>query len=335
MLLYRLPWFSRIWIIQEIALASRAVVSYGKFHLEWSDLLKSFHIMNRLSSRNNTWTNHHAPGTLNMYKILKFCEVARRQSSRTTYMYVLILGRDFKATDPRDKIIGFHSIVEKEEMFGISPFKPDYTISISKLYHRFAVHLVDITCGQALLSFAGLHRRGTALSESNVPSWVADWTGQSILQGGKVIATMRPVTYKASGMLPPAIMLMAPSPNEDPDVMSMEGIEFDRIVNTTNALELAEGGSDEQEQFPLWYLQAVTAMHHIKDTRHPTQRRYNDIDDAFIRTLLMDDLYTGGNLIPNISPLLHLKPTIRQMLNPLVFPISSILKKKPKLPRRC
>ena len=323
--LYSLPWFFRTWIVQEIALAARAVVTFGKFHFEWDELVRSYRLMTRLrQSRRIPACEARVQGILNLNKILSLSETAKRESTNATYLYIMILGRDFDASDPRDKITGLHGVVHENTYQGLPPFQPDYTIPVDTLYHRFAIHLADRDMAQPMLNFAGLHRRGPALQSTDAPSWVPDWTGQAVNRTSRVAATIRPEPYDASYGRAPGIKLASPGPEVDPDIMWAKGIHFDKIIDLTDTLRPSEGeqAPDERDgvRFPSWYPQARTVLNGLERRDAQATVRYGDIRDAFIRTLLMNDTYTGGNAIPGISPLLSLKETMGQLLKFFAVP---------------
>ncbi|PMD47969.1 hypothetical protein L207DRAFT_628518 [Hyaloscypha variabilis F] len=82
-------------------------------------------------------------------------------------LYVLELGRDLKASDPRDKVYGFLGLTR----VGIIP---DYKKDVREVYIETALHLLRLTGITQTLNLAGMENE----QKFELPSWVPNWTSR-------------------------------------------------------------------------------------------------------------------------------------------------------------
>ncbi|MCJ1247936.1 hypothetical protein MMC30_005151 [Trapelia coarctata] len=93
------PWFSRTWVIQEIALASKAMLFCGMFTLDWSVLITATQWLVHTRSRPSIDPNIN----LSMHIALVLGDPNK---SDEILMSLLDICREFDATDRRDKVYG-------------------------------------------------------------------------------------------------------------------------------------------------------------------------------------------------------------------------------------
>lgn len=92
-------WFSRIWIIQEIAFAESILVLCGSYSLLWEDCIKACEFLS-YSVGNDLQTPSRIPYAGSNAEILS----SFQESDPTNLLDVLVMTRSFEASDPRDKI---------------------------------------------------------------------------------------------------------------------------------------------------------------------------------------------------------------------------------------
>ncbi|RSL53138.1 hypothetical protein CEP54_010545 [Fusarium duplospermum] len=140
------PYFSRVWVIQEIASAKEALVLCAGQTMHWS----FFHTnLRRLAI--TTWVQQF--------------DRARRIDI-DSFITLLQDTRGCQATDPRDKVFA---------LLGLStaPLDPDYTLSPQAVYTGLAASLV--TNGKELAGrILDLASHGQSMP--GLPSWVPDWS---------------------------------------------------------------------------------------------------------------------------------------------------------------
>jgi hypothetical protein len=91
--LFSRPWFTRVWVIQELALSPYAIVVCGKFQIDWDLIAKAYAISN------TNFEVHNHLGT-----ILRFRNWPSDLADDIFCHVIMAWHKD--ATDPRDKIYG-------------------------------------------------------------------------------------------------------------------------------------------------------------------------------------------------------------------------------------
>lgn len=92
-------WFSRVWIIQEIAFSTSIMVLYGRYSLPWEDCVKACEFLS-YSVVGDLQTSRETPFTGSNADILSQFQ----QSNSNDLLNVLVYTRPFEASDPKDKI---------------------------------------------------------------------------------------------------------------------------------------------------------------------------------------------------------------------------------------
>ncbi|KAF4452107.1 hypothetical protein F53441_5040 [Fusarium austroafricanum] len=144
-------YFSRIWVVQEIASAKQAEVLHARQSMSWN----FFH-------RN---LRH-----LSIKKWMRHFDQPRQIEDVHLFLTLLEDTRDCNASDPRDKMFALLGLWKVD-------LDPDYTLSTQAVYTGLASRLVidkDQEVAGRLLDMAS-HRR----SMPGLPSWVPDWSVKS------------------------------------------------------------------------------------------------------------------------------------------------------------
>lgn len=157
----RRPYFSRIWVVQEIALSKNAVL-VDKDEYPWS-------IFGSVKA---------APPR----KPLLSLAVIRQLQDPSQLMSMLRLGRDCQSSDPRDKVFALLGLIVGA---GAEGLVADYSRSVADVYTWIARYLIDVQKVAALdiLGEVNLVEQG-ASQAYDLPSWVPDWSnsGQTFRQ---------------------------------------------------------------------------------------------------------------------------------------------------------
>lgn len=147
-------YFSRLWILQEIALARQAEVLCGESSLEWKHIID------------------HGLGEHQIQSSLKDSVLGFNRSIVMVpdiELFVLDRGRHALCQDPRDKVYGLLGLLPGRR---IGTIGADYSVSVQQLYTSLAVELAQLHGWFAVLSRAGSRYRNL----DSLPSWVPDWT---------------------------------------------------------------------------------------------------------------------------------------------------------------
>ena len=165
--LFRKPWFSRTWVVQEYGLAKTAIAMFGDqtipFHyigMAALILLQSFreHLVPLQVKQTVDMVNH-------LY--LMFSPDVQFRN----FTHLIDNARLFQATDPRDKIYAFLEHPHARLSTGEAIIEPDYRKSTLEVYREAAVTLIQH--GQSIdILCAVQHDPNTPAVDPNFPSWV-------------------------------------------------------------------------------------------------------------------------------------------------------------------
>lgn len=188
----RHPWFSRVWIVQEVAAARELAVAYGGILIDWESMASAIRVLSRPGIRDLLILNSEdVEGvTQSIGNILELTIIAARVREARAGGRVIevkkltaadslpsLLGRTirFMATDPRDRIYALQSLALPTRLPHESPLhlEYDYTLQVEVLYLTLAIAvLFEFPDPFYMMSYAGLDKRGAL----DLPSWCPDWT---------------------------------------------------------------------------------------------------------------------------------------------------------------
>ncbi|PSN63313.1 HET-domain-containing protein [Corynespora cassiicola Philippines] len=172
------PWWSRIWVIQEIVFPKDVSVTYGRLSADW-DLFAS---AAKGYLRHSTSCCSHAVADLprDLTKVLtdfstriqdiENLRLAIHHPDGEKYSLLTLLKRfqGRKASDARDKVYALLSLAEAG--LKIENLSPDYSLDVVEVYTKATF--------ESILSTRSLSVFNTDLSRkfrTDLPSWVPDW----------------------------------------------------------------------------------------------------------------------------------------------------------------
>jgi hypothetical protein len=192
--LLRNAWFDRVWVVQEVALASTIRVYYGKIEIQWKSIVDAVSVINQHQplgallgcTTHNTRRQLPPSSTHNLPIIHEFRQsLHAEQREPLSFASILFCCSHLKATDPRDKIFGiqgFSNIDRDDHKYQL--IAPSTTKSVVKVFKDAAEYLLYSDTRLRLLSFAGIgyfEKINPILSpdaSETLPSWCPDWTRQ-------------------------------------------------------------------------------------------------------------------------------------------------------------
>jgi hypothetical protein len=209
------PWWGRIWVCQELAVAKSAIFAcgYETIPAEYiADFLKAWDTLGGVSRLldHRPWAHFEVRSRFQSGNPLPIRDILQISSKS-----------QLEATDARDQIFGFGGLAGDLEKKGITV---DYSQSHTTVYTNLSKSLIEEQPDLWLLSFC--HFSPT----SALPSWVPDWSAQpgliSILQAGGAYTTGSPSPFHASRGLQPCIKVSSTTPPS----LTCNGIQIDTIV---------------------------------------------------------------------------------------------------------
>ncbi|KAN0108670.1 HET domain containing protein [Hyaloscypha variabilis] len=215
--LFRRPWFYRLWVLQEVALATSVQVFYGAMSICLSEIVQAGYILSlRLEiqgifqaaslvdafyfifstyPKENNWIQEKA--------LLRRLRDLTRQKLNISFIQILIVGRRFLATNPLDHIYAFlgHPAAKSRNR-GLGTLKADYSLSIEEASQQLVKwlyeeeHRIEFLCNIAypvaselehLTSWLPILHRGQFHSSLDHHSWKADSSSSMTKQLVKAI----------------------------------------------------------------------------------------------------------------------------------------------------
>ncbi|KAF3009080.1 hypothetical protein E8E14_008275 [Neopestalotiopsis sp. 37M] len=303
-MVFQRTYFSRTWVIQEVILGSdsgEVMVMCGPYSIDWQVLVNASHHITKtelMHTLNRFVAQHHYPGERAQQEklksfygfptILRAISADRRRGASTwtrTLLHALIRARDFKATQPEDKVYSLLGLVQ-EHIKDKPRLIPTYQ-GISKTYIDAAITILTESRGDLLL-LSCVEGEKFQLTKG-MPSWVPDWSCDSPL-GLRRTGYER---YWASGDL-----IQEPVIDAENLTLTLQGIQLDEVTMVGEAKhEVADPG----QQFPGWLeiLASLPDTYPASSLTDGEESRY----EAFWRTLICNTSGDKGEITPKDSPL--------------------------------
>lgn len=186
--LFERPWFGRLWVVQEVALARDLLVYCGKHFVPWETFTEVARVPGQVEGDEHR-EERAVPYTMpraELRQIWAHCNYLNQLRARNRYLLrdkdsfkptslckdLIMLSR-LKCQDPHDRIYGVSRVLG---LHAFDALRVDYSISVSELYRRVVelslTSLANRRGGRAVLMLA---LAGTESSEAVAlerPSWV-------------------------------------------------------------------------------------------------------------------------------------------------------------------
>ena len=163
------PWFTRIWVIQEVGLAPEATVMCGELEINWNLLVEASKFL-------SSWLLGERLDFLDgLGYISNISRVYERRSYKTTFIYILDKAREQNSSDPRDKVFALlgHPSAKRKSGNG-TIVQADYSKTTAEVYQELAVELMRDHGNLYTLS-AVVHLSVGLTEENATASWVPQW----------------------------------------------------------------------------------------------------------------------------------------------------------------
>lgn len=230
-------YFTRIWIVQEIAVGQKVQLYYGGHYIDWTSLLRVFQAVlgpNRShrffeygAPENHIWSPAPVVNNFGIMCLLRpdfereYCAQDDNIWDRMSLETILFATTTFQATDPRDMIVGLIGLVP--DVKSEARLKPNYNQSVEQVYEeatRFTMFQADGQSSIHLLALAGI---GFTDSRLALPSWVPDFT--ELRLGIGYTDLLAPKRFSASGVSSPNI-----SAEPEPKQITIQGVVVDKVI---------------------------------------------------------------------------------------------------------
>jgi hypothetical protein len=183
-MLFKMPWFTRIWSIQEVALSREdPILLYGRHRYPW----------NRLG-----W----ASSWLRRNGYLRLAQISNRMQNVDTISNIrrsgALWGLDalltitsikFQATDPRDKVYGLLGLAAESQDPALMPdaLRPNYELDVTEVYTKVAIFLLQKCKSLSVLTRVNGVPCDISWTQRQyqlelLPSWAPNWCDYSVVE---------------------------------------------------------------------------------------------------------------------------------------------------------
>ncbi len=192
--LLRRPWFRRVWIIQEVAFARRALVLSGWDALGWDAFVDAVRLVDMLKSP--SYQYYDVSNVSPDYHVAILAET-RAAIARGEYFTVRDAMRrfaPFESTLPRDKAFALRSLLRRPEAIEVdyNPMTPD-----ERIFVETAMRAIQESGDLSLLLDRHDHSAGPG-RPPGFPSWVPVWPVPGYYMGQSVAAVSAQQDFSAS-----------------------------------------------------------------------------------------------------------------------------------------
>jgi hypothetical protein len=177
------PWFSRRWVLQEVAMNTNVTVHCGNYQISWVWVQTALKILNHIS----------ADERKNNFELLSITSISAIESIATLYwenrtiLDLLWSCHSTKCADQRDRLFALYAMaplmparsrgLPSQDLYTHCPVT--YSDHWTKIYIKFAAFMVGRGHWSTILQHALAF--GTLSRENEVwPSWVPSWNQQRI-----------------------------------------------------------------------------------------------------------------------------------------------------------
>ncbi|KAK8850936.1 HET-domain-containing protein [Apiospora arundinis] len=170
--LFDQPWFSRLWIIQEVGTMTPATVFWGQECIDFFTLYKASCVISNDLFRVASYLSGRVSLARSLYQ--SFVEgrkrLTRMEKDFAFQLYWFNMGSDRLCLDPRDRVfslLGHYSALIGPDRRPI--MRADYSLTKTDVYQEIAIRALTDTKSTFILN-AVQH-----FDQIRVPSWIPDW----------------------------------------------------------------------------------------------------------------------------------------------------------------
>jgi len=161
--IFQREWFTRLWVFQEIRLASNAVVQAGNYQMKWNDLVAVFYWIQSTPFLSSL-------GLFETHDLIRIHYFVQQTPTDVEFGWIIQQTRYLLCADPRDRVFAILDILPEQNRLGIVP---DYSRSISEVYTDLVLR--HITQTSLLYMLENVSWNPVAYSILELPSWIQDF----------------------------------------------------------------------------------------------------------------------------------------------------------------
>ncbi|EHK25083.1 uncharacterized protein TRIVIDRAFT_143449 [Trichoderma virens Gv29-8] len=251
---YYIPWWTRVWTVQEIILPPKATFIYGPISVDMSCLLEAFANLSRhmfepccseVFSRCNFRVRKCFRKLGSVLTNIKNMRTSHDNGTNVDLWEALTTFRARHATDHRDKVHGILGLVNS--WLG-QPIVPNYRTTTEAIYCQAAIFTA--TGSQSLLP---LHFPLQKHACPNLPSWCVDWTAASGLADQLNVYQWSQQPFKAFSIQQADRCHIVP--HADNRILEVRGRRCDRVASVGKICQ-GDEPNEKRKAYCDWFLLA-------------------------------------------------------------------------------
>jgi Heterokaryon incompatibility protein (HET) len=297
--LFERPWWIRQWVVQEVALAKQVQLMVGNKQLAWTALCKAceaWHSLSRMDTRELLTFEERlilgrsrCPASMMFVLLPVIRTMLLKQSSFPESLLrtpeLIHCFKDFKTTDPRDRIFSLLSLIDGHNL------TPDYEVPVSQVYTDLATSVLQSE-PRFLRSLSNCSW-GSGHGDLDLPSWVPDWSSTNTMPS-QLVDTLYDASYKT---------LAEFSVSRELRLLRAKGICFDIISDVLDADRMFATDFEGNKFADAAELHSYLSKRELNlswkdwvptdgDAKYPAGERWGL---AFTRTMVFDTDITKGS----------------------------------------
>jgi Heterokaryon incompatibility protein (HET) len=282
------PWFERIWVLQEVAVADTVHAVYDNRYIDWETLVELLRVfLNKnsadarelLYSAGDNYKTRQISSAPGFASIMTSTRQLLKEEKSLPLSILLQTTHAFKATNPRDKLFALMGISDPASY---GPVQIDYAKDVSSLYREAARYILMQERNLSLLHNTGI---GSSRNLMDLPSWAPDWSCYPNSNWSEAR------TYTATKERRSDIRGVTLHGVRDLNAIAISGKVLDMIqclsterVVTPNEDGVYEGGQNAKRQYS-WYAEMRDLVEqHLPETYATGQPK----EEALWRTIIGD-----------------------------------------------
>jgi hypothetical protein len=290
--LFRKDYFTRVWVAQEVSVASSVEIYHGGVYIPWEIFMDVLIGCQNAQGRvllsytstpgKRVWRLSGGIGNSSvMTRIRENIDKAISMDLGQLLMYCI----HFKSTDPRDKVYALLGLTTQKVRDCIRP-KYESSATVEAVY-TLAAHyaLSQPNSSLVMLGHAGL---GSPRRFQSLPSWAPDWTTERKTYSLNA-SFDKGLEYQTYQGFPPAEIRF--DSDDIPRILSVGGIVVDSISISSKEFDVDADAEQEVDILDIGrkkYLWHQKAWEIAQNARDPYPKDGQSRDEAFWRTLTGD-----------------------------------------------
>lgn len=289
-----LPYWQRMWIIQEIVMARQVTIVCGGLPFEWEPFAMCLEILlhnvpRYLSLRRPDGAGQMPPG-LRAITYIDGLRISRRENRQLPLALSLLLCQRFNSSKACDKIYGTLGMITDP----IPPtLRPDYDAPVHEVYTAWTRHLL-ISGESLVLQVSGIGWKRTI---PGLPTWVPDWSSVPTREAFGIGNTEKN-GFLAAG---PSSLLVRQGTCSNSIILQA------RFIGTVSKIlppdPLMTSAHNRAEQL----VELCKLISWLAEIRHAIflYTKYKDKDDAYWRVLIANMMEMGAAAAPEFLICFH------------------------------